>query len=138
MRGVGEVLSAAVPLPQLAAVLVNPGVALATRAVFGAFAGTQGSKEPLKNLHVPRTRDGMIEFLARHGNDLTQAAIACAPVVAEMLIALRALPGMQLVRMSGSGPTCFALLRSPGEAQAAARRLAAERKDWWVRAAVLQ
>jgi len=80
----------------------------------------------------------MIEFLSRHGNDLTQAAIACAPVITEVLIALRALPGVHLVRMSGSGPTCFALLRSPGEAQAAARRLAAERKDWWVRAAVLQ
>jgi 4-diphosphocytidyl-2-C-methyl-D-erythritol kinase len=137
MRGIGDLLSPPVPLPQLAAVLVNPGVPLATRAVFAAFAGTPGSKEPLKNLHLPRARDGMIEYLSRYGNDLTQAAIACAPVISEVLIALRALPGMQLVRMSGSGPTCFALLRSPGEAQAAARRLAAERKDWWVRATVL-
>jgi 4-diphosphocytidyl-2-C-methyl-D-erythritol kinase len=54
-----------------------------------------------------------------------------------VLIALRALPGMQLARMSGSGPTCFALFRSAGEAQAAARRLQAERKDWWVQATVL-
>ena len=135
MRGVGEHLSAPMPLPQLAAVLVNPRVPLPTRAVFTAFAGTQGSKEPLKN--VPRTHDGMIEFLTRHGNDLTQAAIACAPVISEVLITLRALPGMQLARMSGSGPTCFALFRSPGEALAAARRLAAERKDWWVQATVL-
>jgi 4-diphosphocytidyl-2-C-methyl-D-erythritol kinase len=135
MQGVGERLSTPVALPELPAVLVNPGVPLATRAVFAAFAGSQGSADPLKNL--PRARDAMIEFLIRHGNDLTQAAIACAPVVSEVLIALRALPGIQLARMSGSGSTCFGLFRSSGEAQAAAKRLAAERREWWVRPTVL-
>jgi 4-diphosphocytidyl-2-C-methyl-D-erythritol kinase len=110
-------------------------VPLSTRAVFDAFAGSQGSKEALKNL--PRTRDAIIEFLTRHGNDLTQAAIACAPVISEVLIALRVLPGVRLMRMSGSGPTCFALFGSAGEALSAARRLQAENKDWWVRAAQL-
>jgi len=135
MQGVGERLSTPVALPELPAVLVNPGVPLATRAVFAAFAGSQGSADPLKNL--PRARDAMIEFLIRHGNDLTQAAIACAPVVSEVLIALRALPGIQLARMSGSGSTCFGLFSSSGEAQAAAKRLAAERREWWVRPTVL-
>jgi 4-diphosphocytidyl-2-C-methyl-D-erythritol kinase len=135
MQGVGERLSATVALPELPAVLVNPGVPLATRTVFTAFAGRQGSADPLKNL--PRTRDAMVEFLIRHGNDLTQAAIACAPVISEVLIALRVLPGIQLTRMSGSGSTCFGLFRSPSEAQAAAKRLAAERKEWWVRAVML-
>jgi 4-diphosphocytidyl-2-C-methyl-D-erythritol kinase len=50
---------------------------------------------------------------------------------------LRALPGVQIVRMSGSGPTCFALFRAQGEAEAAARRLGAERGDWWVKATML-
>jgi len=139
MQGAGERLSAPVALPELAAVLVNPGAALATRAVFTAFAGgqrAQDNKDPLKNL--PRARDAMIEFLQRHGNDLTQAAIACAPVIADVLTALRALPGIQLSRMSGSGSTCFGLFHSPGEAQAAAKRLAAERKEWWVRAVTLR
>ena len=86
--------------------------------MFAAFAGRKGSTKPLRN--VPRTRDAMIEFLTRHGNDLSQAAIACAPVISEVLIALRALPGVRLVRMSGSGPTCFALFGSAGEAEAAA------------------
>jgi 4-diphosphocytidyl-2-C-methyl-D-erythritol kinase len=39
--------------------------------------------------------------------------------------------------MSGSGPTCFALFASPGEATAAAQRLKTERKDWWVRAVTI-
>lgn len=135
MQGVGDKLSAPVTLPELPAVLVNPGVPLATRAVFTAFAGSRGSTDPLKNL--PRTRDALIEFLSRYSNDLTQAAIACTPVISEVLTALDALPGIQLARMSGSGPTCFGLFRSPGEAQAAAKRLAAERKEWWVRPTLL-
>jgi len=52
-------------------------------------------------------------------------------------MAFRDLPVMRLARMSGSGPTCFALFRSPGEAAAAAQRLAAERKDWWVHATII-
>jgi 4-diphosphocytidyl-2-C-methyl-D-erythritol kinase len=86
---------------------------------------------------LPRQRDLAIDFLARHGNDLTQAAIALAPVITEVLTALRALPGTRLARMSGSGPTCFALFRLPSEAAAAARTLAAERKEWWVRATTI-
>ena len=130
MRGVGELLSAPLPVPALPAVLVNPNVPVSTREVFAAWAGSKGSDRYLAN--VPGKSDALIGFLAGHGNDLTQAAIACAPAISDVLIALRALPGQQLVRMSGSGPTCFALFRSSGEALAAARRLQAERKEWWV------
>jgi 4-diphosphocytidyl-2-C-methyl-D-erythritol kinase len=135
MRGVGELLSDPYGLPPLPAVLVNPGVPLATRDVFARFFGTPRSKKYLAN--VPITFDGMIGFLNEHGNDLTQAAIACAPVIIDILMALRALPAVQLARMSGSGPTCFALFRSAGEAEAAARRLKIERKEWWICATVL-
>lgn len=135
MRGVGDLLSAPVDLPSLPALLVNPGVLLATRDVFAAFAGSEGSKTALGTL--PRERDLAIDFLARYGNDLTQGAIALAPVITEVLMALRALPGMRLARMSGSGPTCFALFRSLGEAQAEAQRLSVDRKDWWVQATTI-
>jgi 4-diphosphocytidyl-2-C-methyl-D-erythritol kinase len=130
MRGVGDLLSAPLPMPAMPAVLVNPNVPVSTRDVFAAFAGSKGSEKYLRN--VPAQFDTMIGFLNEHDNDLTRAAIRCAPVVTEVLMALRALPGARLVRMSGSGPTCFALFRSPGEAQAAAGRLQVERKDWWV------
>jgi 4-diphosphocytidyl-2-C-methyl-D-erythritol kinase len=130
MRGVGGVLSQPLDVPALSAVLVNPGVPLATRDVFAKFVGTQGSKKNIAD--VPRTHDAMIEFLASHGNDLTQGAIDCQPVIADVLDRLRALPDVRLVRMSGSGATCFALFASPGEAAAAAWLLKAAHKDWWV------
>jgi 4-diphosphocytidyl-2-C-methyl-D-erythritol kinase len=135
MSGVGEVLSAPVELPPLDALLVNPGVPLATREVFAAFAGGEGGKTKLGPL--PAQRDALIDYLARQDNDLTQAAVACAPPVAEVLAALHAAAGSRLTRMSGSGPTCFALFVSPGEAAAAARKLAAAHPDWWVRATVI-
>ncbi len=135
MRGVGDLLSDPHSLPPLPALLVNPGVPLSTADVFARFSGTPSNKKCFANL--PLTFEGMIAFLNDNGNDLTQTAIACAPVISDVLSALRALPGVQLMRMSGSGPTCFALFRSVSEAQAAACRLAAERKEWWVHATVL-
>ncbi|HSP49071.1 MAG TPA: 4-(cytidine 5'-diphospho)-2-C-methyl-D-erythritol kinase [Pseudolabrys sp.] len=135
MRGVGDELSAALELPPLAALLVNPGVPLATRDVFAKFAGSPSGKTSLAG--VPRERGALIEWLGAQGNDLTHSAIACVPVIADVLQALGFMPGARLARMSGSGPTCFALFVSPGEATAAAQRLKTERKDWWVRAVTI-
>ena len=134
MRGAGELLSRALELPALPAVLVNPGVALATRDVFGKFIGGQGGVELAD---VPREFDALLECLTRHGNDLTAAASTCAPVVGEVLAGLRKLPGARLVRMSGSGSSCFALFATQREAAAAAQRLATEQKTWWVRSTSL-
>jgi 4-diphosphocytidyl-2-C-methyl-D-erythritol kinase len=130
MRGVGDELSAPIKMPQLAALLVNPGVALATRDVFAKFSATQAAQKPLTD--VPVTSEAIFDFLKSYENDLVPAAIACAPVVAEALERLRALPGVRMARMSGSGATCFALFASAAEASAAARRLSAARKDWWI------
>ena len=135
MGGVGERLSLPLELPVLPALLVNPGVFLATRDVFAAYTGTQGSTKSLDE--VPREQGALIEFLKDHGNDLTQAALVRAPVIADVLAALHALPGARLSRMSGSGPTCFALFTSCEDAVAGASRLSAERKDWWVVPATL-
>ncbi len=130
MRGLGEKLSPPLTLPPLPAVLVNPGVPLATRAVFAKFGRAPGGRESLGD--VPSQFDTLIEFLARHGNDLTDAAIACVPMIATVLERLRALPGVRLARMSGSGPTCFALFGSREEAAAAAQRLTSAHMDWWI------
>lgn len=130
MRGVGELLSGPVAMPRIDAVLANPGVPLSTRDVFARFEVSRSNFENIGP--VPGRLDELIAFLDVHGNDLTAAAIACSPAVSELLAALRALPGARLTRMSGSGPTCFALFASAGEASAAARLLAAANRDWWV------
>jgi 4-diphosphocytidyl-2-C-methyl-D-erythritol kinase len=130
MRGVGDELSSPLKMPPLAALLVNPGVALATRDVFAGFNSAAATQKPLAD--VPNEPEALFAFLAGTENDLTPAAIACAPVVAEAIERLRALPGVRLARISGSGATCFALFGSASEAAAAARQLSAARSDWWV------
>jgi 4-diphosphocytidyl-2-C-methyl-D-erythritol kinase len=135
MRGIGELLSAPVALPVMPAVLVNPGVPVATREVFSKLVLAQDGKAGLGD--VPKGYDAVIAYLDKHGNDLTKPAIACAPIIEDVLTALRAWPGVRLARMSGSGSTCFALFADADEAATAARCLQAEREDWWVQATTI-
>ena len=129
MRGIGEVLSEPLDLSPIPAVLVNPGVAVGTREVFGAFKGTDAGQDLAG---VPTKTGALIELLKQQDNDLTVAATACAPVVGEVLAALCSTPGCALARMSGSGATCFALFGSREQAKAAAKQLAGEHKNWWI------
>jgi 4-diphosphocytidyl-2-C-methyl-D-erythritol kinase len=135
MRGVGEELLDPLDLPPLPALLVNPGVPLSTREVFARLGGKFSTAS---SAAVPRDAAALIDWLAAQGNDLTEPAIACVPVVAEVLNACSALPGARLARMSGSGPTCFALFGSQAEAERAARALQATHKDWWIQATMLR
>jgi 4-diphosphocytidyl-2-C-methyl-D-erythritol kinase len=128
MRGIGERLTF-VGLPKVPAVLANPGVALGTGDVFSRLTLSQDGRSIGD---VPQAPDALIAFLAEHANDLTEAAIGCAPVIDEVLTALDGLPGSQLARMSGSGATCFALFASPEEAAAAALKLQAGHAGWWI------
>ncbi|HET7848224.1 MAG TPA: 4-(cytidine 5'-diphospho)-2-C-methyl-D-erythritol kinase [Pseudolabrys sp.] len=135
MSGIGDVLHEPIRLTPLPAVLVNPRTAVPTRDVFAKFDPADSTRKYL--LDPPAGFEPLVDFLSAYGNDLNRAAIACAPVIADVLVALRALPGCRLARMSGSGATCFGLFKTEGEAEAAASKLSAVREDWWVQAAVL-
>jgi len=135
MQGVGETLSPAPALPPAWLLLVNPLVPLATPAVFKARTGPFTDPDPL--LDPPADADALAQALAARRNDLTEAAVAIAPVVGEMLAAIAALPGCRLARMSGSGATCFGLFATEAEARAAADRLGAGHPGWWVAPAPL-
>jgi 4-diphosphocytidyl-2-C-methyl-D-erythritol kinase len=137
MRGIGEKLSDPVPLPQLAAVLVNPGTALPTKDVFAALGIRPGTQRKATRAKPPREHDGFLEWLSAQSNDLEAVAIKLRPQIARVLAALSHEPGCRLARMSGSGATCFGLFESARAASAAAKRLASAHPRWWVRAAVL-
>jgi 4-diphosphocytidyl-2-C-methyl-D-erythritol kinase len=79
----------------------------------------------------------LLDWLAREANDLEPPALTLAPVIADVLTALRDNAGCQLARMSGSGATCFALFPEAAEAAAAARRLRAQFPQWWICETVL-
>ena len=75
--------------------------------------------------------EGPVSQIAREGrNDLEMPAIALCPPIAEVLEALGGTDAV-LVRMSGSGATCFALYRSHDVMREAARALASKHPGWW-------
>ena len=139
MRGIGEVLSAPLAIPKLAAVLVNPGVAVSTKDVFARLGLAPGAirKRAGRAGALPRGRDSLIAYLADEGNGLEPAAIKLQPAIERVLNALRNERGCALARMSGSGATCFGLFVSARAAAAAARSLSAAQPRWWVKATAL-
>jgi 4-diphosphocytidyl-2-C-methyl-D-erythritol kinase len=138
MSGIGDLLSPPLELPRLAAVLVNPRVAVPTKGVFEKLAASRVLRAAVaSDDYPPSDRAGLLKYLAERGNDLEAPAIALQPVVADVLDALRRLSGCRLARMSGSGATCFALFDSAKLAAAAARVLRDRKLAWWVRSTML-
>jgi 4-diphosphocytidyl-2-C-methyl-D-erythritol kinase len=138
MRGIGAVLSPPLELPALAAVLVNPGVAVATREVFDRLnAPALGGEAKMVLPTIPHDRGGLLRFLRDNDNDLEAPARALAPKIAVVLSALRAFADCELARMSGSGASCFAIFPSVQAANNAVHSLRAQHADWWMRACTL-
>lgn len=135
LGGIGEALAPAPPLPPTAVVLANPGVAVATPAVFKARRSAFSTAARFEA--SPADLVALAGLLAMRRNDLTEAAISLAPAISEVLAALGSREGALLARMCGSGATCFALFADDDAARAAASDLGDARPDWWVTAARL-
>jgi len=98
--------------------LVNPRVPLPTGPVFAQWDGVDRGALP----------GGKLRTMATQGrNDLEPGAIALVPQIADVLDHLRH-SGAWLVRMSGSGATCFALYDDLAARDAAAQALP---PAWW-------
>ena len=134
ISGTGDRVDRAVGLPVCAVVLVNPGVALPTASVYRAF---KGAFSPPARFPIAPDIGSFSAILAERNNDLTGAAIAQVPEIGAVLRALAEIESALLVRMSGSGATCFALFATSDDAATAARRLRADHPSWWVAEGVL-
>jgi 4-diphosphocytidyl-2-C-methyl-D-erythritol kinase len=139
MRGIGEQLSQPLPLPRIPALLINPGVAVATRDVFASLGLKLGTRvrRPFAPRRWPRGRDAWIALLAKRTNDLEAPAVALQPVIAEVLAILHQQSRCELARMSGSGATCFGLFATPGAAASAARAISRAHPRWWIKAVTI-
>lgn len=134
MQGIGDVLTPLPNLPPVAAVLVNPGVHVPTPAIFGALIHKE---HPAMPTTLPNLRDSaaLIDWLGQTRNDLQSPACSVTPVINDVLSALSKFSPM--VRMSGSGATCFALFETRQTAVHAANSLRDAHPDWWVTATLL-
>ena len=135
MQGIGEQVSP-VGLPNLPAVLVNPGVHVPTGTVFSAMAQRDNSPMP-PSIPDFETPADVAVWLAEQRNDLQVPAAAIAPQIDQVLSELNCMGNAMLARMSGSGATCFALFPTVMAAQRAAKQLGSAHPDWWVQSTTL-
>lgn len=138
MRGTGEIIEPVRPLPDCAAILVNPGVASPTSDVFARLdaspvAGT-GRHAVRQSFH---TLDELIDFMATTGNDLEPFAVKLTPSIAAVKSRIAASGGCLVTGLSGSGATCYGLFATEAEAEAAAVAISEEKPDWWAVATTL-
>jgi 4-diphosphocytidyl-2-C-methyl-D-erythritol kinase len=100
--------------------LVNPRVPVSTAEAFARWDGVD--RGPLDDW--------------RHGrNDLEPSAVAMAPLIGTVLAWLSAQPGADVVRMSGSGATCFALFEDENLRDRAEEAVP---REWWRLATTLR
>lgn len=140
MLGRGDELGARLVLPPLFAVLLNPGIALETRRVFGEMGYAPGQTSPF-GAHPDigsETYASLSAKLKLARNDMEDAASVLAPIIGHALSVLGAAPGAALSRMSGSGATCFALFADCRAAARAAKAIRRHHPEWWAKATLLR
>ncbi len=134
MEGTGEKITPVPHFPALHCVLINPLQSCSTADVFRSF-----SQNFLNPIQIPdrfENYGSLIEFLLRQRNDLSAAAEKIVPEITVCLGVLKH-SGSDLVRMSGSGASCFGLYETQEQARMACEQIQSLHPEWWVRAAVL-
>lgn len=140
MAGRGERLGPLLELPSLFALVVNPGVPVATKDVFarlnlapGASSGFGAHPAIASGMDV----EALLQALRKGRNDMEAAACVIAPIIGDVLAVLAAAPGCRLARMSGSGATCFGLFEDCKSAARVRKAILKAHPGWWAKACLL-
>lgn len=135
MTGRGEKVTVVRGFPGCAAVLANPRLPLATGPVYAALraAGLAAPPDAVEPMGFGGDFEALVAYLEPRGNDLERAAAELLPQIREVLAALSGLDGVRVARLSGSGPTCFALFATYDEAARGAEALSNSHSSWWIR-----
>ncbi len=112
--GIGDLLEAGPPLPEVWYLLVNPGIAVSTSWVYGNL-GLTSPGDVARLREFPRTTGDLVRLLH---NDLEQVTIGRFPLIAGIKRRLLEL-GAAGALMSGSGPTVFGVFDDESMARSA-------------------
>jgi 4-diphosphocytidyl-2-C-methyl-D-erythritol kinase len=126
-RGIGEDITIIDDMPVLPLVLVNPLKGVSTPEIFKRL--TDKSNPPLG----ARGDGTWMNFIGKSRNDLEPPARVVLPEIS-LASDLLANAGAAIVRMSGSGATCFGIFATIEDAETAATCLRQQRPDWYVQA----
>jgi 4-diphosphocytidyl-2-C-methyl-D-erythritol kinase len=131
--GIGEEIRPLPHLPSFSVVLGNPLKGVSTPEVFGRLEKKDNPGFSFE-AGAPRSRDEWLAVMRGLRNDLEPPARAICGEIFTLLELMEQQPGARLVRMSGSGATCFALFDDAGAAGQAAAALHRARPDWYFQA----
>ncbi len=129
--GIGEAITPLPHMPSFAMVLANPLKAVSTPEVFRRL--DRRDNPPISMPPQVANREAWIGWLSTLRNDLEAPARALLPEIGRICNMLRE-SGAGLVRMSGSGATCFGLYGDYAAAEAAAGHLSLEKPHWYFEA----
>lgn len=137
MTGLGEHIEDVALPGGLFAVLANPLVSVPqnkTARVFALLAAPPVTSDRCSESSPEfSTVDDVISYAAARGNALEAPARELFPIIDTLLSELGQLAGSRLARLSGAGPTCFALFDREQAAASAATELGSRHPDWWIR-----
>jgi 4-diphosphocytidyl-2-C-methyl-D-erythritol kinase len=134
MTGRGEKVAPVRGFPACAVLLANPRQPLATAPVYAALraAPLRTPPAPVEAPDFGNDLEALVAYLLPRGNDLERPASGIVPKIREVLAALSGLTGARIARLSGSGPTCFALFATYDEAKRGAAELSSSHPSWWI------
>jgi 4-diphosphocytidyl-2-C-methyl-D-erythritol kinase len=131
-RGIGEDIEALPRFPALAMLLANPLVGVSTPAVFRQLTGKNNPPFTFEG-QASRGAEDWLSLIGGLRNDLEPPARQLCAAIGELSDLLHA-QEPRLIRMSGSGATCFALFDTMASAEAAAAALHSLKPDWYFQA----
>ncbi|MFC3162375.1 4-(cytidine 5'-diphospho)-2-C-methyl-D-erythritol kinase [Ciceribacter thiooxidans] len=129
--GIGEAITPLPGMPSFAMVLANPLKAVSTPEVFRRLE--KKDNPPISSPPPVADREAWVAWLSTLRNDLEAPARALLPEIGRVCDML-AESGGDLVRMSGSGATCFGLYGDYAAAEAAVSHLSRQQSRWYFQA----
>ncbi|MDJ1257495.1 MAG: 4-(cytidine 5'-diphospho)-2-C-methyl-D-erythritol kinase [Candidatus Midichloria sp.] len=123
VTGIGEKISEPLELGRkLDLVLINPGYEILAKDVYCL----------VKKYSPPLDRENIYELIFKGRNDLEEIALEICKDLIEVKTALREQKNVRVVRMSGSGPTYFAIFDNANLAELAKNNLIKEHPNWLI------
>ncbi|MDJ1407159.1 MAG: 4-(cytidine 5'-diphospho)-2-C-methyl-D-erythritol kinase [Candidatus Midichloria sp.] len=123
VTGIGEKISEPLELSRkLDLVLINPGYEILVKDIYCL----------VKKYSPPLGRENIYELIFKGRNDLEEVALEIYKDLIEVKAALREQKNVRVVRMSGSGPTYFAIFDNANSAELARNNLIKEHQNWLI------
>lgn len=129
IKGRGEIIRTYPKFFPIHILLINPRIHLPTKEVFLNFDGNFSSQIPTEEL----LKIDVLDLIKNFPNDLTESAISIASDIKVILEELKNYS--EIIKMSGSGASCFAVLNSESEAELAVHKITKKFPNFFIKKA---